>query len=185
MGIIGARAYYVLFNWDWYAGDIMAIINIRQGGLAIHGGLILGLGTAAVLCKVFKVNPVEVLDLCAPSIAIGQAIGRWGNYFNSEAHGGPTNLPWGVLIDGRTYHPTFLYESIWCLLLFFLLLLVEAHGQICHTSYQQCKDKKQWNQHFFVHTYTYLLSVFYLQKYSIYRKLQSKNPSQSPSYTKN
>lgn len=134
MGIIGARAYYVLFHWDWYAGDIMAIINIRQGGLAIHGGLILGLGTAAVLCKVFKVNPVEVLDLCAPSIAIGQAIGRWGNYFNSEAHGGPTDLPWGVLIDGRTYHPTFLYESIWCLLLFFLLLRVDRNrkftGQI-------------------------------------------------------
>ena len=109
-GLIGARAYYVLFNWEWYAGDFMKIINIRQGGLAIHGGLILGLGVACLLCLIYKIRPIDLLDLCAPSIALGQAIGRWGNYFNSEAHGGPTDLPWGVWIDGQTYHPTFLYE---------------------------------------------------------------------------
>ncbi len=62
-----------------------------------------------------------------PAIALAQSIGRWGNYFNSEAHGGPTDLPWGVFIDGQTYHPTFLYESIWCLILFFVLLYVDNH----------------------------------------------------------
>lgn len=124
-GIIGARAYYVLFNWSWYAGDFYKIINIREGGLAIHGGLILGLGTGILLCYLFKYRPLNVLDLCVPAIALAQSIGRWGNYFNSEAHGGLTDLPWGVYIDGYTYHPTFLYESIWCLILFFLLLYID------------------------------------------------------------
>ena len=121
-GIIGARLYYIIFNWSWYAGDIMKMINIREGGLAIHGGLIAGLGTGVILCVIYKIRPVNVLDLLAPSIALAQAIGRWGNYFNSEAHGGPTDLPWAVTVDGVTYHPTFLYESIWCFLLFLFLL---------------------------------------------------------------
>lgn len=133
-GIIGARIYYVAFNWSWYAGDFMKMINLRQGGLAIHGGLIAGLGAAVILCLIYRVRPVNLLDLLAPSIALGQAIGRWGNYFNSEAHGGPTDLPWAVTVDGATYHPTFLYESIWCLFLFFLLLRVDRNrrfeGQI-------------------------------------------------------
>ena len=121
-GIIGARLYYIIFNWSWYAGDIMKMINIREGGLAIHGGLIAGLGAGVILCVIYKIRPVNVLDLLAPSIALAQAIGRWGNYFNSEAHGGPTDLPWAVTVDGVTYHPTFLYESIWCFLLFLFLL---------------------------------------------------------------
>lgn len=126
-GIIGARAYYVLFNWEMYAGDFFRIINTRAGGLAIHGGLIAGIGTAMILCAVWKVRPLNLLDLCVPAIALAQAIGRWGNYFNSEAHGGPTDLPWGVMINGQAYHPTFLYESIWCLILFVLLLHVDNH----------------------------------------------------------
>jgi phosphatidylglycerol:prolipoprotein diacylglycerol transferase len=68
---------------------------------------------------------MNLLDLVAPAIAIAQSIGRWGNYFNSEAHGGPTNLPWGILVDGQKVHPTFLYESIWCFLLFIILIIVD------------------------------------------------------------
>lgn len=124
-GIIGARLYYVLFNWEFYRGDFMAIINIRQGGLAIHGGLIFGIGAALILCRIWKVHPLNLLDLAAPGIALAQSIGRWGNYFNSEAHGGPTDLPWAVWIDGQSYHPTFLYESIWCFLLFLLLSFLD------------------------------------------------------------
>jgi len=70
---------------------------------------------------------LNLLDLAAPSIAIAQSIGRWGNYFNSEAHGGPTNLPWAIVVDGQKVHPTFLYESIWCFLLFLVLLYVDSN----------------------------------------------------------
>lgn len=133
-GIIGARLYYVVFNWQYYAGDFREIINIRGGGLAIHGGLLFGLGAAVILCIIWKIRPLNILDLAIPSIALAQSIGRWGNYFNSEAHGGPTDLPWAVMIDGVPCHPTFLYESIWCLLLFVFLIYMDNHrkfeGQI-------------------------------------------------------
>ena len=132
VSIIGARLYYVLFHWDWYAGDFFKIINIRGGGLAIHGGLIAGLGTAAILCLIWKVRPLNLLDLAAPSIALAQSIGRWGNYFNSEAHGGPTDLPWSITVDGQSVHPTFLYESIWCFLLFLFLLWVDRRNRPSH-----------------------------------------------------
>lgn len=125
IAIIGARLYYVIFNWSWYAGDLFKIINIREGGLAIHGGLLFGFGMAAILCKIWKVRPLNVLDLVAPTVALAQSIGRWGNYFNSEAHGGPTNLPWAITVNGQTVHPTFLYESIWCFLLFLLLIYID------------------------------------------------------------
>ena len=127
-GIIGARLYYVLFHWDFYAGDFFRIINIRAGGLAIHGGLIAGLGTAVLLCYLWKIRPLNLLDLAAPSIALAQSIGRWGNYFNSEAHGGPTDLPWAITVDGQSVHPTFLYESIWCFLLFLFLLWLDSRS---------------------------------------------------------
>lgn len=133
-GIIGARAYYVLFNWSMYARNLGKILNTREGGLAIHGGLIAACSTIVILCIAWKERPLNVLDVAAPSAALGQAIGRWGNYFNSEAHGGPTNLPWGVNIDGVNCHPTFLYESIWCLIMFILLIHIAKHrrfeGQI-------------------------------------------------------
>lgn len=125
MGVIGARLYYVIFDWSYYAGDFYKIINIRNGGLAIHGGLILGFLTAFILCRLWNVRPMNLLDLVAPAIAIAQSVGRWGNYFNSEAHGGPTNLPWAISVDGQMVHPTFLYESIWCFLLFFILVIVD------------------------------------------------------------
>ncbi|MCL1981752.1 MAG: prolipoprotein diacylglyceryl transferase [Clostridiales bacterium] len=124
-GIIGARVYYVAFNWGDYSGDILKMINIRLGGLAIHGGLIAGILMCIIICRARKVNLLSVLDTCAPSIALAQAIGRWGNYFNSEAHGGPTGLPWGIPVNGQMVHPTFLYESVWCLMLFFVLVFID------------------------------------------------------------
>ncbi|MBN7774259.1 prolipoprotein diacylglyceryl transferase [Clostridium aminobutyricum] len=125
VGIIGARLYYVIFNWHYYSGDFFKMINLRAGGLAIHGGLILGLAAAAILCKLWNYKPLNILDLAMPAVALAQAIGRWGNYFNSEAHGGPTDLPWAITVDGQTVHPTFLYESIWCFILFFVLIAID------------------------------------------------------------
>jgi phosphatidylglycerol:prolipoprotein diacylglycerol transferase len=124
-GLIGARLYYVLFNFQEFAAEPMRIFNTRAGGLAVHGGLLLGIAVALLLCRLWNVNLLNALDLAAPGIALAQAIGRWGNYFNEEAHGGPTDLPWGTLIDGVKVHPTFLYESIWCFLLFLLLLRID------------------------------------------------------------
>ena len=133
-GIIGARLYYIVFNWSMYEGDFLKMINLRLGGLAIHGGLIFGIAAAVILCAAWKIRPLNVMDLAVPAVALAQAIGRWGNYFNSEAHGGPTDLPWAVTVNGQTYHPTFLYESIWCFLLFLFLIYMDNHrrfeGQI-------------------------------------------------------
>lgn len=124
-GIIGARLYYVVFKWDFYAGDFHKIINLREGGLAIHGGLVFGFLAAAILCALWSIRPMNLLDLAAPAIALAQAVGRWGNYFNQEAHGGPTDLPWGIMVKGEMVHPTFLYESVWCLVLFLFLIFVD------------------------------------------------------------
>ena len=133
IGVIGARVYYVLFNLKYY-DSLAEAVNIRAGGLAIHGGLIFGIITALLFCRYKKINPLNLLDLLMPGVALAQSIGRWGNFFNGEAHGGPTNLPWAILVDGVKVHPTFLYESIWCLLLFIGLSCFDknkrrAHGQ--------------------------------------------------------
>ncbi len=121
IGIIGARLYYVIFSWDNYNGNIMEIINIRGGGLAIHGGILAGIITTAIYCKIKKLNFFKIADIVILGVPLAQSIGRWGNYINGEAHGGPTNLPWGIIVDGQKVHPTFLYESIWDLLLFVLI----------------------------------------------------------------
>ena len=133
IGVVGARLYYVLFNLDYYT-SLSRVLDIRGGGLAIHGGLIFGFITVCLVCRHKHVNPFNMLDLFMPTVALAQSIGRWGNYFNGEAHGGPTDLPWGIIVDGVKVHPTFLYESIWCLLLFFFLSWWDknkrtAHGQ--------------------------------------------------------
>ena len=120
--IIGARLYYVIFSWDNYAGDLMKILNIREGGLAIHGGLILSFIAGYFLCRKYNESFLNAADLVAPAIALAQSIGRWGNFFNEEAHGGVTDLPWAQIINGVGYHPTFLYESIWCFILFIFLM---------------------------------------------------------------
>ncbi len=120
--IIGARLYYVIFMWDYYSKNPGQILNLRGGGLAIHGVIIGGALVAYIFTKVKKLNFLTVADIVAPSLILGQAIGRWGNFANQEAHGGPTDLPWGIMVDGVKVHPTFLYESIWNFLVFGFLL---------------------------------------------------------------
>lgn len=125
--IIGARAYYVIFNWEMYAGDWASIFNTRNGGLAVHGGILLGIIAVYIVSRIDSEDFLSLLDLCAPVLALGQAIGRWGNFFNEEAHGVETDLPWAQIIDGKGYHPTFLYESVWCFLLFLFLIWFSNH----------------------------------------------------------
>ena len=122
-GLIGARAYYVIFNWSYYAGDISEILNFRGGGLAIHGGLIGGILAGLIYAKVKNINFFKLADCVVLGIPLAQAIGRWGNFLNKEAHGGPTDLPWGIMVDGIKVHPTFLYESIWDLGVFLFLFI--------------------------------------------------------------
>ncbi|MBV1759324.1 MAG: prolipoprotein diacylglyceryl transferase [Dethiosulfatibacter sp.] len=122
VAIIGARLYYVLFNLDYYSNNPGDILNVRGGGLAIHGGIMAAVLAGAIFCKIRKVNFWQIADITAPSFIIAQGIGRWGNFINQEAYGVETTLPWGILIDGKTVHPTFLYESIWSFMVFFFLV---------------------------------------------------------------
>ncbi|MEM6501084.1 MAG: prolipoprotein diacylglyceryl transferase [Cyanobacteria bacterium P01_C01_bin.89] len=129
-----ARLYYVLFTWDNYGGDISRMIAIWEGGIAIHGAIIGGTIGALLFAKLNKFSFWKMADLVAPSLILGQAIGRWGNFFNSEAFGGPTDLPWKLFIprDRRPFgyfqteyfHPTFLYESLWNLMIFAALMWI-------------------------------------------------------------
>lgn len=122
IALVGARVYYVIFSWDYYKNNLMEIFNFRAGGLAIHGGIIAAIIVAVVFSRKRKIDFWKVADSCAPSLILGQAIGRWGNYINQEAYGSPTDLPWGIMIDGVKVHPTFLYESMWNFLVFLFLL---------------------------------------------------------------
>ena len=124
--LIGARAYYVIFRWDYYSQHLNQIFNTRGGGLAIHGGVILGFIVAYFVCKYYKEKFFSLADLCCVVLPLAQAIGRWGNFFNEEAHGVETDLPFAQIIDGVGYHPTFLYESVWCFLLFVFLLWMDS-----------------------------------------------------------
>ena len=112
-GVIGARLYYVIFNWSYYSQYPSQILNFRGGGMAIHGALIGGILAGFIYTKVKKLNFFKMADIALIGMPLAQAIGRWGNFINGEAHGGPTNLPWGIMVDGVKVHPTFLYESIW------------------------------------------------------------------------
>jgi len=135
VGIIGARAYYVLFNLELYSNWI-DIFKIWEGGLAIHGGIIAGLLMIIIYCRRYQVSVVRILDFVVVGLILAQAIGRWGNFFNMEAHGPATTLTFlqslylpqfiidGMNIGGIYYHPTFLYESLWNLLGFILLLII-------------------------------------------------------------
>ena len=138
-GFIGARAYYVIFNWSQYVHDPISIFKIWEGGLAIHGGLLAGFITIVVYCKKYKVRLFKIVDMAVPGIILAQAIGRWGNFFNGEAHGGvvlrstlesfhiPDFIIDGMNINGIYYHPTFLYEFLWCLLGFIILVLLRHY----------------------------------------------------------
>ena len=125
--IPSARLYYVIFEWHTYSQKLENIIKIWEGGIAIHGALIGGSIAAIIFAKIKKISFWQLADIVAPSVALGQAIGRWGNFFNSEAFGSQTDLPWKLCIprypNGCEYvHPTFLYESLWNLLVFALLM---------------------------------------------------------------
>ncbi|SES64462.1 phosphatidylglycerol:prolipoprotein diacylglycerol transferase [Natronincola peptidivorans] len=120
--VVGARLYYVIFKWDYYGQNLSHILRMRLGGLAIHGGVIAGVLAGYLFCKYKKISFWKLADICAPSIILGQAIGRWGNFFNQEAYGRPTDLPWAIEIEGTMVHPTFLYESIWNFGVFAFLL---------------------------------------------------------------
>ncbi|HBB28846.1 MAG TPA: prolipoprotein diacylglyceryl transferase [Clostridiales bacterium] len=127
VGIICARLYYVAFTWDDYSQNLVEIINIRHGGLAIHGGLFGGIIAGLIFCKIRKINLVRIIDIIAPPVILAQAIGRWGNFVNQEAYGGPTNLPWGIMVNGVKVHPTFLYESLGNIIIFFFLVWYRKH----------------------------------------------------------
>lgn len=144
--VIGARLYYVFSKWDYYSIHLSDIPKIWEGGLAIYGGIIAGVFGAFLVCKVRKLNFLNLLDCIGISLLVGQGIGRWGNFMNQEAFGTNTDLPWGMYSE-KTYaylsqnfeeitslgikidptkpvHPTFLYESLWCLLGVLVLYLV-------------------------------------------------------------
>ena len=140
--VIGARLYYVLFNLDYYLSTPIEILKVWNGGLAIHGGIIGAVISIYVYCKKHEISFVEMLDICAPALIIGQIIGRWGNFFNSEAHGGivtrsfleslhlPDFIINGMYINGNYYHPTFLYESVLNLICFIILMILRRNKKI-------------------------------------------------------
>ncbi len=155
--IIGARIYYVVFAWDFYKNDLLAVFRLRNGGLAIYGGVIAGFITLFVYCRIKKKNPLLMGDTVMPGLILGQAVGRWGNFMNREVFGEyyeglfAMRLPVEAvrfrdiseniaahIPEGANYisvHPTFLYESVWNLLVLVVLLFFRKHkkfdGEIC------------------------------------------------------
>lgn len=133
-GVIGARIYYVIFEFDYYRYNLIDIFNTRLGGLAIHGGIIFSMLAVYIYTRVKKDSFLKYADTAAPCIVLAQGIGRWGNFFNSEAHGGPVTQSFiqrfpefiqkGMYINGTYYHPTFLYESIWDVTVCLVLLVI-------------------------------------------------------------
>ena len=146
VSIIGARIYYVLFEFEQYKDNLIDIFKIWNGGLAIHGGIIAGITFSYFYCRKYKLNYLKITDIIAPALIIGQAIGRWGNFFNSEAFGPITTLSTlkslhipKFIIDGmyinvhgiyHYYHPTFLYESLWCLIGFVIIMFIRKNKKI-------------------------------------------------------
>ena len=150
-GIVGARLYYVIFSWDLYKDNLLDIFNLREGGLAIYGGVIAAVISVLVLAKVKHLSAPQIFDTIAMALLNGQMLGRWGNFFNREAFGGYTDslfamrLPLDAVrssdvteqmrrhierIDGVSYiqvHPTFLYESLWCMVLLIILFAYRKH----------------------------------------------------------
>lgn len=136
---IGARIYYVIFNYKYYLNDPISILKVWEGGLAIHGGLLGGFITLVLYCRKYHTRISKMTDMIAIPLLLGQAIGRWGNFFNGEAHGSATTLLAlqnkhipefiieGMHINGVYFHPTFFYESLWCLLGVLVLLVVKKY----------------------------------------------------------
>jgi len=136
--VVGARLYYVLFEWRQYQLNWLDALAVWRGGIAIHGALLGGTAAVILYARWRRLAFWNLLDVLLPSVALGQAIGRWGNFFNSEAFGLPTDLPWKLTIplanrpleflDQASFHPTFLYESLWNLGVLVLLLLLFQRG---------------------------------------------------------
>lgn len=151
-GVIGGRLYYVIFKWDYYSKNLADIFALRDGGLGIYGAIILSVVAVLIYLKYKGIKPLKIFDVCSLGLLIGQSVGRWGNFFNQEAFGGNTTLPWGMTSDKvirylemikengvavdplMPVHPTFLYESLWnfsgLLILSFLLRRKKFDGQI-------------------------------------------------------
>lgn len=142
IGILGARVYYCVFNLDYYLANPSEILKIYNGGLAIHGGVIAGLIFVYFYTKKKNVSFIKILDIVAPAVIIAQSFGRWGNFFNQEAHGGITtyqnlknmHIPEfiinGMHIEGKYYYPTFFFESIWCLIGFIILMIAKRNKNL-------------------------------------------------------
>ena len=145
--IIGARLYFVACNLEYYTKNPGEIFNLRNGGLAIYGGVILVFIGGLVMCRIRKIPFRELADYCVVYLPLGQAIGRWGNFFNQECFGTNTTLPWGMtsatvesylrtssecttLVSTMPVHPTFLYESLADLAIFFILLYIRKHSKV-------------------------------------------------------
>ncbi len=144
VGVIGARIYYVIFNYSVFKGDFLSIFRIWEGGLAIYGGVISSITFIIFYCKRKKKDIFLTLDTLVPYLILGQAIGRWGNFINKEAHGAittyehlkslhiPNFIIDGMYINGFYYIPTFLYESLWCIVGFIILLLIRKKDNFKH-----------------------------------------------------
>lgn len=142
IGILGARVYYCVFNLNYYLANPSEILKIYNGGLAIHGGVIAGLIFVYFYTKKKNVSFIKILDIVAPAVIIAQSFGRWGNFFNQEAHGGITtyqnlknmHIPEfiinGMHIEGKYYYPTFFFESIWCLIGFIILMIARRNKNL-------------------------------------------------------
>ena len=142
IGILGARVYYCVFNLDYYLANPSEILKIYNGGLAIHGGVIAGLIFVYFYTKKKNVSFIKILDIVAPAVIIAQSFGRWGNFFNQEAHGEITtyqnlkniHIPEfiinGMHIEGKYYYPTFFFESIWCLIGFIILMIARRNKNL-------------------------------------------------------
>lgn len=131
IAIISARLYYVIFNLDYYLKNPLEMLNIKNGGLAIYGGIIGACITISICTSKKKINVLKICDICVPYLSLGQSIGRWGNFFNIEAYGTETNnmFRMGIIESGRyiEVHPTFLYESVCTFVLFLILIYIKRH----------------------------------------------------------
>lgn len=154
--VIGARLWYVIFEWSYYSKHPAEIIAIWNGGLAIQGGLIVGIITAVIFCRVRKIPVLRFGDAAIVGVPLAQAIGRWGNFINQEAFGRETTLPWAITVYDSVkgyirVHPTFLYESLWDLAVFGFLLLYEK------------KWKKSDGELLFLYLIAYSVGRFFIE----------------------
>ena len=139
-GLLGARIFHVLYEYQYYFNNLSDIVKIWEGGLAIHGGLLFGTISTYIYAKVNKLSFFTLSDILIPGILLAQIIGRFGNYFNQEAFGTPTKLPWGIyikeayrpaeFINSLSFHPTFIYEGLWNALILGIILFIEKRFKV-------------------------------------------------------